>query len=83
MVDSSRFPDQCPTCGLVLLSGAIFDVAAQEKEYGPILGLHKNVDQETALAGYVGLSSFWSYDLSPELYRCPRCKKDPITGTSE
>ena len=83
MVDSSEFPDQCPACGLILLSGAIFDAAALEKEYGPILGLHKNVDPESALAGYVGLSSMWSYDLSPEFYRCPRCKKDPMTGTFE
>ena len=79
MTDSSELPEKCPCCGLILLSGAIFDAVAKEDDFGPILGLHKNVDPKKALAGYVGLSSLWCYDQSPEIYACPRCKADPIS----
>lgn len=65
-------------CGLILLRGAIFDAAGMESEYGPILGLHQNVDKETAKAGYVGMSSIWIYDVAPGTYRCPRCGFDPM-----
>ena len=62
----------------MLLKGAIFDAAAKAEEYGPILGLNKAANKETARAGYVGLSSAWLYDLAPQLYRCPKCGVDPF-----
>lgn len=71
-------PDFCPNCGLVLLSGAIFDAAAEQARYGPILGLSDQAKPETAKAGYIGISSLWIYETSPEFYRCPRCGIDPI-----
>jgi hypothetical protein len=79
-----ELPDKCPNCGLILLAGAIFDAAARTDEFGPILGLHRDVDPEEAKAGYVGLSSLWLAD-RPEtrfLYRCPRCKADPLVESS-
>ncbi|MCC9606900.1 hypothetical protein LOC68_15550 [Blastopirellula sp. JC732] len=79
MTEKSEFPERCPSCGLVLLSGAIFDAAAKENELGPILGIHDDVDPEQAKAGYVGIGSVWCYDQSPELYSCPRCKVDPMS----
>src|SRR5436190_12951945 len=75
-MDPADFPKKCPNCGLILLSAAIFDAIAMKAEYGPIIGLHKEVNKETATAGYVGISSLWMHDNAPELYRCPRCQAD-------
>lgn len=77
---SLRIANPCPSCGLVLLHGAIFDAMREEEQYGPILGLHREANRETARAGYVGISSLWLAD-RPEgraLYRCPRCAADPL-----
>lgn len=71
-------PDECPSCGLVLLFGAILDAAGEKEKYGPILGIDKDAQPATAKAGYVGIGSIWMYDKAPELYRCPRYHNDPI-----
>lgn len=80
MNDNAELPRQCPYCGLVLLSGAIFDAAKREAEFGPILGINKNVDPADAQAGYIGIGSLRLEKLAPELYTCPRCKADPLSG---
>lgn len=64
-------PRTCPSCGLVLLHGYIFDAWDEKQRFGPILGLDKDADPETAKAGYIGISSMWTYDVAPDLYRCP------------
>jgi uncharacterized protein with PIN domain len=73
--------DRCPACGLVVLSGAIFDAVQQAETYGPILGIHKEARSDTALAGYVGISSLWMGDVAPDLYRCPRCRTELIVSS--
>jgi hypothetical protein len=73
----------CPGCGLILVFGAIFDETGQAETYGPILGLHKDAMAETAIAGYVGISSLWLADQYPDLYRCPGCKCNPLTEINE
>ena len=75
----TEVPDKCPCCGLVLLHSAIFDAAAMRAQHGPIIGIDKDADQ-TANAGYIGISSLWLYDVAPDLYHCPRCGKDPIAA---
>jgi hypothetical protein len=77
---ATRLPEKCPSCGLILLSGAIFDAAAKTDEFGPILGLNREAKSDEAKAGYVGISSLWLGDVpeARELYRCPRCKADPL-----
>lgn len=69
---------KCPSCGLTLLCGAIFDAAARADEFGPILGLSQEAKPDEAKAGYVGISSLWLGDRpeARDLYRCPRCKAD-------
>jgi hypothetical protein len=52
-------PDRCPVCGLILPRGHIFDAFDKAEEYGPILGLHPEARNETARAGYVGISSLY------------------------
>lgn len=76
----TEIPRRCPSCGLILLKGAIFDAFDKKELYGPILGLHDNADMESAQAGYIGMSSMMLYDRAPEMYRCPRCGTDPVTG---
>lgn len=76
-------PRICPSCGLILLRGAIFDACEKQAEYGPILGLHKEARRETAQAGYVGLSSLHDPKNLRALYRCPKCGADPIIEDSE
>lgn len=83
MNDNEELPRQCPYCGLVLLSGAIFDAAEREEEFGPILGINKNVIPEEAQAGYIGIGSLRLEKLAPELYTCPRCKADPLSEVSD
>ena len=73
-----EIPRNCPSCGLVLLYGAIFDACAERERFGPILGLHKDANPLDAKAGYIGISSLWLYDQAPDLYRCARCKTLPV-----
>lgn len=80
---SLRLTNPCPGCGLILLCGAIFDAVAQEENYGPILGLHEAARPETAKAGYVGFSSLWAPETMRELYRCPRCRWDPLVDVAD
>ena len=70
--------DQCPGCGLILLHGAIFDAAAKADDYGPVLGLDRDADPNTARAGYVGLGSLFDPIGLRSMYRCPRCGVDTI-----
>ncbi|QDU07537.1 hypothetical protein [Gimesia aquarii] len=77
MNDNAELSRQCPCCGLVLLLGTIFDAAAKEEEFGPILGIKKNVDPANAKAGYIGIGSLRLENHAPEFYSCPRCKADP------
>ena len=74
MEDDKPTPKECRQCGLLLLSGAIFDTAAQRDIYGPILGVHKDADPITAKAGIIGMGSReeW-FATNPEFYACPRC----------
>ncbi len=74
-------PPNCPSCGLVLIHGASFDAMAQEEHHGPILGLHRGAQRETAQAGYIGVSSLYAPDRVREFYRCPRCGADPVIET--
>jgi hypothetical protein len=73
-----RIENPCPGCGLILLYGCLFDAMDRAQEYGPILGLHRDARPETAKAGCIGISSLWMAEICRELYRCPRCKTDPI-----
>ena len=77
---SPQLPERCPNCGLILLSGAIFDAIAKEEEFGPILRLSTNAKPEEAKAGYVCISSLWMGDdpKARDFYRCPRCNTDPL-----
>jgi hypothetical protein len=68
----------CPGCGLILLSGHIFDVVDLEEKHGPILGLHRDATREEARAGYVGVGSFFDPVKWREFYRCPKCGADPL-----
>ena len=70
--------EKCPKCGLVLLHGAIFDAVEKAEKYGPILGINRNADPNTAAAGYVGLGSFFDPTGLRATYRCPRCGSDTI-----
>jgi hypothetical protein len=70
--------DKCPTCGLILLQGHIFDAFDQEKQFGPILGLHQEANKESAQAGYVGIGSLYDPEHLRLFYRCPRCGTDPV-----
>ena len=81
--DRAAFPEECRGCGLLLFHGNIFDAAEQRSRWGPILGLHEDADPKTAKAGYVGVGSGWWYDFAPELYRCPKCGADPVSGRME
>jgi hypothetical protein len=80
-----ELPYKCPTCGLILLAGAIMDAAAKADEFGPILGLSRDVEPSKAKAGYVGISSLWLADVPQArcLYLCPRCKTDPLVEIRE
>jgi hypothetical protein len=73
---TTRLCEKCPSCGLILLCGAILDAAAKADELGPILGLNREAKPEDAKAGYVGISSLWLGDRpdARDLYRFPRCK---------
>ena len=75
----------CSNCGLILLSGAIFDAAEEADEYGPILGLHSDVNPQEAKAGFVGMGSLWLGDdpAARHLYRCPRCHTDCLPESVE
>jgi hypothetical protein len=77
--------EKCPSCGLILLCGAIFDAAARADEFGPILGLSREAKPEEARAGYVAISSLWLGDCldARDLYRCPRCKADCLVDDSD
>jgi hypothetical protein len=82
---TTKLLESCPVCGLLLLSGAIFDAAARADEIGPILGLHREARPDEARAGYVGISSLRLGD-APEardFYRCPRCKADCLRDVLE
>ncbi len=82
MEEDRPTPLECRQCGLLLLSGAIFDTAAQCDIYGPILGVHKEADPLTAKAGIIGMGSRveW-FDTDPEFYACPRCGTIPSKFT--
>ena len=73
-----QLPKMCPSCGLILLCGAIFDAGARADEFGPILGLNRETKPDEAKAGYIGISSMWLGDRpeARDLYRCPRCRAD-------
>jgi hypothetical protein len=73
-----KVPDKCPTCGLILLHGAIFDAVDKADQYGPILGLNRGAKPDSAQAGYVGLGSLYDPEHLRPLYRCPRCGSDPL-----
>ncbi|MBI1246816.1 hypothetical protein GC197_03100 [bacterium] len=83
MTSAEDYPAQCPNCGLVLLRGNLFDAAECRSQYGPILGIDDDANKEDAQAGYVGLGSLWCYDWAPDIYRCPRCRVDPIQGQGD
>jgi hypothetical protein len=82
-VMANQLADRCPNCDLILLSGAIFDASAKSDEFGPILGLSRDVNPDDARAGYVGISSLWLGDdpNSRHLYRCPRCQTDCLSAS--
>jgi hypothetical protein len=82
MEDDRPIPRPCRQCGLLLLSGAIFDAAEQSDIYGPILGLANDVDPLTAKAGFIGMGSRseW-FRTNPEFYACPRCGTIPTDLT--
>jgi|GEM_PF-2911903 len=67
---------QCSVCGLLLLSGDQQSVLEAASLYGPILRLHRDVDSETAIAGYIGVGVDWleEDEKSAYLFRCPRCR---------
>jgi len=71
-------PAKCPSCGLVILKGNIFDAGEKEVIYGPILGLSRDIRPEDAKAGFVGMGSLNMDDVPDArfLYVCPRCKTD-------
>ena len=81
----AQLSDRCPKCGLILLAGAILDVAVRADELGPILGLNRDAKPSEAKAGYVGMSSLRLADVPDAryLYLCPRCKTDPVVEVRE
>ena len=82
---ANQLADKCPNCGLILLSGVIFDATAKSDECGAILGLARNVNPDDARAGYVGISSLLLGDdpNSRDLYRCPHCQTDCLFESND
>jgi hypothetical protein len=82
---ATQLREKCPSCGLILLCGAIFDAAARSDEFGPILGLNREAKPEEAKAGYVGISSLWLGDRreARDLHHCPRCNADCLVDESD